>query len=185
MYWPGKGPGNTEETLKLSLTRAREQGIRYIVAASSTGRTIEALLKHEEAKSCKIVCVTYHAGFHDPGETMMSLEARRELEDAGVSVLTATHLMAGLDRALRFKFGGVYPAEIIANTLRIFGQGVKVCTEISGMALDAGMIPYGEKVVAIGGSGKGADAALIITPAHSHQFFDAKIHEIICKPGEF
>ncbi len=185
MYWQNKGPRNTEKTLKLALDKAEEQNIRHIIVASSTGRTAEALLEIANPDKYNIVCVTYHAGFNDPGKTAMSLETRRKLEDAGLAVLTTTHLMAGLDRALRFKFGGVYPAEIIANTLRIFGQGVKVCTEISGMALDAGMVPHGEKVVAIGGSGKGADAALVITPAHSHQFFDSKIHELICKPAGF
>lgn len=45
--------------------------------------------------------------------------------------------------------------EIIANTLRMFGQGVKVCVEVATMALDAGLIPYGEDVIAAGVSGVG------------------------------
>jgi hypothetical protein len=73
----------------------------------------------------------------------------------------------------------------MAQTLRMLGQGFKVCVEISGMALDAGLIPYGEEIVAIGGSAKGADTAVVITPAHSNRFFDTKINEIICKPGQF
>jgi len=93
--------------------------------------------------------------------------------------------MAGLDRAVRNKFGGVYPSEIIAQTLRMLGQGVKVCVEVAGMALDAGLIPYGVDVVSVGGTGRGADSAIVIAPAHSNQFFDTKIREIICKPREF
>ncbi len=100
-------------------------------------------------------------------------------------MLITTHLMAGLDRACRIKFGGVYPAEIIASALRIFGQGVKVCVEVAGMVLDAGLIPYGEEVVAIAGSGTGVDTAILILPAHSNNFFDTKVKEIICKPRDF
>ena len=53
------------------------------------------------------------------------------------------------------------------------------------MALDAGLVPYGEEIIAVAGSGTGADTALVITPAHSNNFFDTKVKEIICKPREF
>ena len=90
-----------------------------------------------------------------------------------------------MDRAIRNKFGGVYPAEIMAQTLRIFGQGLKVCVEVASMALDAGLIPHGADVVAVGGSAAGADTAVVILPAHSNQFFDTRVREIICKPRNF
>jgi hypothetical protein len=50
------------------------------------------------------------------------------------------------------------------------------------MALDAGLIPFGKEIVAIAGTSSGADAALILIPAHSAYFFDTKIKEIICMP---
>ncbi len=181
MYWPAKGSANTEATLEAAVRRAKELGIPRIVVASCSGKT--ALL----AAGCglEVVCVTHQAGFEKPGEDEMGEEMRRELASRGVKLLTTTHLMAGLDRALRFKFGGVYPAEIIAATLRMFGQGLKVCVEISGMACDAGLIPPGEDVVAVAGSGTGADTAVVLSPAHSQHFFDTKIREIICKPRDF
>lgn len=181
MYWPAKGPANTEVTLKLAVQRARELGISRIVVASCSGKTALLLA----GCGLEVVCVTHQAGFEKPGEDEMGEEMRRELASKGVRLLTTTHLMAGLDRALRFKFGGVYPAEIIAATLRMFGQGLKVCVEISGMACDAGLIPPGEDVVAVAGSGTGADTAVILSPAHSQHFFDTKIREIICKPRDF
>ena len=85
---------------------------------------------------------------------------------------------------MRNQFGGLYPAEIIAQALRILGQGLKVCVEISTMSLDAGLIPYGEEVVAVAGTGSGADTAVVIATAHSNRFFDTKVKEIICKPRE-
>ncbi len=180
MYWEQKGKANTAATVELALKRAKELGIKQVVVASNSGHTAEHFLD----KGLDVVCVTHHVGYIGPGEDEMSAQVRQLLAEKGVQVLTTTHLLAGVDRAVRNKFGGLYPAEIIAQSLRMLGQGVKVCTEIASMSLDAGLIPYGQEVIAVGGSGTGADTAVVIVPAHSNQFFDTKIKEIICKPRE-
>jgi hypothetical protein len=64
----------------------------------------------------------------------------------------------------------------------MFSQGVKVCVEIAVMALDSGLVPPGEKVIAIGGTGRGADTALVVVPAHSQNFLETRILELICMP---
>lgn len=53
------------------------------------------------------------------------------------------------------------------------------------MAADAGLIPVDNDVVAIAGTGRGADTALLLRPANTARFFDLKIKEIIAKPSEF
>lgn len=181
MYWEKKGPDSTEKTIKAALDRAAQLGVQNIVVASSTGATAKKLI------SCglKVVCVSYHNGFDGPGKRRIQDEDINELQENSIPVLITTHLLAGVDRAIRNKFGGVYPSEIMAQTLRMLGQGVKVCVEISGMALDAGLIPHSEEIIAIAGSGKGADTAAVIVPAHSNNFFDTKVKEIICKPRNF
>lgn len=185
MYWQDKGKKNTAETVKSAVKRAIELKINNLVVASCSGDTALSILNQTEPElKLNIVCVTHHVGFAGPGIDEMTPEIRQRLHQAGVQVLTTTHLMAGLDRAVRNKFGGVYPSEIMAQTLRMFGQGVKVCIEVAGMALDAGMIPYGEEIISLAGSGEGSDTAIVITPAHSNHFFDTKIKEIICKPRE-
>ncbi|SHI90871.1 pyruvate kinase alpha/beta domain-containing protein [Desulfofundulus thermosubterraneus] len=181
MYWSQKGPVNTNETIALAVKRARELSIDHIVVASCSGETAKKLI----GKVPYVICVTHHVGFTAPGEDEMPPGMREELAAKGVRLLTTTHLMGGLDRGVRNKFGGVYPAEIIAQTLRILGQGLKVCVEIAVMALDAGLIPAGKEVVAVAGTGTGADTAAVILPAHANHFFDTKVKEIICKPREF
>lgn len=178
MYWEKPGRENTDRTLELAVKRAKELNIRKIVVASSSGETCKKLL----GQGIDVVCVTHHAGFSGPGEDEMGTETREFLQHQGVKVLTTTHLFAGVDRAIRNKFGGVYPAEIMAQTLRIFGQGVKVAIEIACMAKDAGLVPHGEEVISIGGSAYGADAAIVILPAHSNHFFETEVREIICMP---
>ncbi|MDA8334356.1 MAG: hypothetical protein M0Z41_05060 [Peptococcaceae bacterium] len=180
MYWPEKGPVNTGPTVELALARAGELGVGHLVVASNSGQTARLLV----GKGFQVVCVTHHVGFTGPGKDEMPGEVRRELADAGVRLLTTTHLLAGVDRGVRNQFGGVYPAEIIAQSLRLLGQGLKVCVEVSVMALDAGLIPAGREVVAVAGTGAGADTAAVILPSHASHFFATRVKEIVCKPRE-
>ncbi|MBO8158093.1 pyruvate kinase alpha/beta domain-containing protein [Thermosyntropha sp.] len=183
MFFTKAGEHNTEETVKLALKKAKELGIKDIVAASCEGETIKKILAFKDS-DLNLVCVTHHTGFKEPGINEMKSEVRKELTEKGVKILTTTHLFAGVDRAIRNHFGGVYPAEIMAQTLRIFGQGVKVAVEIAVMALDAGLIPYGKEIISIGGTASGADAAIVIKPAHSNYFFNTEVKEIICMPRD-
>jgi hypothetical protein len=188
MHWPAKGPQNTGATIEAALARARELDIRRLIVASHRGHTaakLAARAAEDGPDGLEIICVTHQVGFARPGEDEMSPEMRAKLVAAGVKLLTTTHLLAGIDRALRFKFQGVYPSEIVATTLRMLGQGVKVCAEIAGMACDAGLAPPGEDVICVAGSATGADTACVVSPAHSQHFFDLKIREIICKPRDF
>ncbi len=187
MYWDNKGSENTEKTIIFALQRAEELQLSDIVVASNTGQTVLDLVNYCTSNSIdrsqmNIVCVTHQVGFKNPGEDEMGPEMRERLQKLGVKVLTTTHLLAGVDRALRYQFGGLYPAEIVAMSLRMLGQGVKVGFEIAVMALDAGLIEYGEEVIAIGGTGRGADTAIIIQPEHSSAIFKTQIKELICKP---
>jgi Uncharacterized conserved protein len=179
MYYKKKGPVNTAQTVKLALETAQENGIRHIVVASSSGKTA---LQFVNDKGVEIICVTYAYGFSVDGQPSMDDTMREQLKEKSIPVLATTHVLSGVERALSSEYGGMYPAEIMANTLRMLGQGVKVCVEISVMALDAGLIPHGERVIVVGGSGTGADTAVVITPAHAKKVFQTQIHQILCKP---
>lgn len=178
MYWKSAGPTHTEATVELALARAGELGIADIVVASCSGRTARLLA----GKAANVVCVTHVQGFAAAGENEMAAAVRSQLAAEGVKLLTTTHVLSGPERALSRRFGGTYPVEIMAHTLRMLGQGVKVCVEIAVMALDAGLIPYGREVIAIAGTAGGADTAVVIRPAHAANIFDTYIAEIICKP---
>lgn len=178
MYWKSAGAVHTEKTVELALRKAEEYGIKSIVVASNSGKTAELFAGKVE----NVVCVTHANGFKEPGVNELTLEQRKILTEKKVNILTTTHVLSGAERGISRKFGGIYPVEIIANSLRIFGQGVKVTVEIAVMALDAGLIPYGEDIIAVGGTGKGADTAVVIRPAHATNILETYIAEIICKP---
>jgi hypothetical protein len=184
MYFETEGPGNTEETIRIAVQEGRERKISHIVAASNTGETAEILAGEAEKTGYrgKLICVSHVYGFREKGTNELSDERRRALEERGIRVYTAGHVLSGAERGLSRKFHGVYPVEIIAHTLKIFGQGMKVCVEISAMALDGGLIPCGVPVIAIGGTGRGADTAVILTPAYTNAILETRVREVLCKP---
>jgi len=71
---------------------------------------------------------------------------------------------------------------MMANLLRCFCQGFKVCFEIVFMAADAGLVAGGEKVMAVAGTGRGCDTALVMQAASTQHPRRLKVHEILCKP---
>jgi hypothetical protein len=179
-YFETRGKGNTEETLSLAKSRAEELGIRNIVVASYTGYT--GALASETFKGYNLVVSAGMMGFREPNQHRMVKENYDKIEANGGKVFYHLHAFGGLGRAVKQKFGPIQVDEIIAHTLRLFSQGVKVALEISCMACDAGLIESGEECIAIGGSGGGADTAVVLLPSNTHRFFDTRVLEVICKP---
>jgi hypothetical protein len=182
MYFDKPGQVNTDETLKSAAKRSKELGINEVVVASSSGETAYKAMKAFEG--CRLTVVTYHCGFKEPFKNKMAESVRVELEDRGVRVIAGIHALSGLERSIAKKHSGSYPVLLIADTLRLFGQGTKVAVEVAVMAADAGALS-GEDIISIGGSSRGADAALVLKPAHQNNFFDLRVREIICKPKFF
>ncbi len=98
------------------------------------------------------------------------------------TVLIATHFFSGMSRAMRKKYNASSPEEIVAQALRMIGVGVKVGIECTIMAADAGLVRTDEHIIAIAGTGSGADTAIVVRPVNSQDFFDMKVREILCKP---
>ena len=180
VYFETRGKGNTEETLSLAKSRAEELGIKNIVVASYTGYT--GALASEVFKGYNLVVSAGMMGFREPNQHRMVKENRDKIEANGGKVFYHLHAFGGLGRAVKQRFGPIQVDEIIAHTLRLFSRGVKVALEISCMACDAGLIESGEECIAIGGSGSGADTAVVLLPSNTHRFFDTKVLELICKP---
>lgn len=180
MYFDNTGKENTEQTLKLAYEKAQELGIKEIVLATSTGGTAYKAL--ELCPDMKITAVSYHAGFKEPFKLSLTDETRHDLESKGVRVICATHALSGVERGISKKFPGQYPVLLAAQVLKMFGQGTKVCVEVTIMAADGGALT-GNRLIACGGSSKGCDTAVVITPATQSDFFDIKVHEIVCKPN--
>jgi len=182
VYHDTPGEVNTEATLLRAKERVKSLGIQNIVVASTSGQT--GVKACEVFKGFNLVVVRHHTGFLSPGSQQMSPENERLILASGARIVTASHAFSGVERAMRAKRDTIGPLELMADTLRIFGEGTKVCLEIAVMAADAGAIPVGTPVVVIAGTVNGADTALVVHPAHSNNFFDLYVSEIIAKPSE-
>lgn len=179
-YFKEPGRENTEKTLKSVIRRAEELGVRSIVVATTTGKT--GVMAAQLFRSKNLVVVTHSTGFVEPDHQELKPELRAKIEEAGGKILTCQHTLGGVGRAVRKKLGTYELEEIVAYTLRIFGEGTKVAVEIAIMSADAGLISTKETCISVGGTGRGADTAILLLPAHAQNFFDTRIIEYIAKP---
>jgi hypothetical protein len=180
IYFDQPGQQNTARTLEIAKQRADELGVRTILVATTRGET--GVQAAQTFQGYDVVVVTHATGFAGPNVQELTPENRAALEAAGAKILTCQHALAGISRAVRKKWGTYAIDEIVAQALRIFGQGMKVCVEIALMAADAGLVQVGEPCVAIAGTGRGADTAVVLVPANVQQFFDLRVLEVLAKP---
>ncbi len=195
-YFEKPGKEHTEETLRIAFDAAKEREIETVVVSSTTGYTAEKALELNEGYGLELIVVTHQTGYRGPGVQLLPPETRERLEKAGHRVYTGTDVLAGgveagigrqrppVTEPQTGRLPWIVPPAnvIVAHTLRLFSQGVKVCAEIAMMAADAGMVSVDGKVVCVAGSHAGADTAMVITPAHSNRIRDMRLHEILAKP---
>jgi uncharacterized protein len=180
VYFEKPGKDNTEAVFDLAKKRAAELGIKTVIVASTTGET--AVKAVDSFKGFRVIVVTHVTGSREPNVNPMSDENRRKVVSSGGIPVTAAHAFGSIDRAMRKSFNTMGLGETIASVLRTFGQGMKVVCEIALMAADAGVVRTDEEVVSIGGTGRGADTAVVLNPVNTTDFFNLKVKEIICKP---
>lgn len=183
IYFEKAGEQNTGTLLKFVKKYAKKERIQDIVIASTTGET--GVKASKILKEFNVVVVTHCFGFREPGKTELKEEFRKKILANGAKIFTGVHALSSAERAIRKDFGTIQTLELIANVLKLMGEGTKVCVEITLMAADAGLIPADKDIIAIGGTGKGADTALRIKPSNAAKFFDLKIREVIAKPCDF
>jgi hypothetical protein len=189
-YFDNPGPDNTDEVIAAASQRAKALGIKDIVLATRVGSTAMKVGEHFKGSGMNIVAITHQYGYSQPGKWLIDDEIYPKLQELGVKVATATMPFSTIGRLFRpdWKPGKYsiyqtqFPFDIVADTLRMFSQGMKVCVEIVVMAADMGLIPVDKEVVSIAGTNRGADTAAVIKPAHVHQIYDLRVLEILAKP---
>jgi len=174
VYFETAGKENTSEVLRLVKERAQARGITKVVLASTRGDTARDAASALAGSDIRLVVIPHQFGFGEQQKFPRALIS--ELERKGHSVHFSTMLFHTED------FYGVRTPRLMASVLRTFCQGIKVSVEITLMACNGGLVVPGEKVIAVAGTGAGADTAVVVTSAPSTKLADLHIHEIICKP---
>jgi hypothetical protein len=181
-YFKKKGPTNTQKALEVALEGCKEYAVNTIVVASSTGDTALRLQEMVDS-SIDIIAVTYSAGIKYTDKVETFNRRVDTLLGKGIRIVRGIHAFSGVERGLENKYkSGLTPLNIIADTLRMFGQGMKVCVEISTMAAEHGFILPDNRVVAVAGSGSGADTVVLIKPAFAARIFETRIEATLCIP---
>ncbi|MEN6442608.1 MAG: pyruvate kinase alpha/beta domain-containing protein [Methanoregula sp.] len=184
-YFDKPGKENTGDSARFAVERAQELQITTIVVASSSGETAQVFFQAVKGTGIRLVVVTHVIGFAKPGEWEFAPEIAAHLRNEGVKIITGTHALSGLERALSRspKVGGGSRTEAIAEALRrVVAVGLKVAVECVLIASDQGAIGVEDEVIAVGGTASGADTVCVIRPAHTANFFDLQVREIIAMP---
>jgi hypothetical protein len=182
VYFTDKGPNNTGRTIECAVACCREQSIAKIVVASSSGET--ALKLREMADpACEVIAVTYCAGSRFADKVEAFNANRQKAEEVGIKIVRGIHALSATERTFENKYGAkLIPLNLVSDSLRMLGQGMKVCVEVAIMAAEHGFVTPSEEIVVLGGSGSGADTAVVLRPAYAAAMFDLKIRQILCKP---
>ncbi len=177
VYFDHPGKENTAEVVRLVTDRAVSRKIKKIVIASTTGYTAGMFLKAVELKNMQLVVVPWQFSLREEGNRFPQ-DLIKELRERKHMVHFGTMLLSS---GITELYSNNTPTAL-ANILRVLGQGMKVCVEMTMMACDGGCIGMGEKVITVAGTHEGADFAVVATAAPSSKASMLRINEIICKP---
>ena len=186
-YFDTPGPANTKDAARFAVERARELKLKKIVVASSSGETAKVFFDAMKGSGISLVVVTHVMGFSKPGVWEFDERTAEELRKNGVTIVTGTHALSGLERAISRsqKLGGSSRTEAIAEALRrVVAVGLKVAVECVLIAADQGAVRIDEEVIAVGGTATGADTVCVIRPAYTASFFDLQVREIVAMPRD-
>ncbi len=176
------GKGNTDATLQIAKERALALGIKQIVVASSHGYTARKAQALFAPEGIKVVAI-YIPHSHENKGWVMSAEEKAGLEKLGVNVHTGVAALGGdVGSAFSTVRGGCTPEQIVCDTFYRFSQGMKVAVQCLLMAAEAGLLDMDQEVVAIGGTGGGADTAIVCKPAYPQTFHELEVREVLAKP---
>jgi uncharacterized protein len=180
-YFEKPGADNSPRCLEI-VQGLVEEGYSHVVVATTHGDTGLLFAKAFQGKGINLVAVTHNVGFGEPNKDDCSPETRSEMAALGARVFTGTILTRSIEAAFMKKHQGLYPTYIVAETLRVFGQGIKVTVEIVMEACDAGLVPEGVDVVVVAGTGRGADTVAVIRAHPSNRFLDVRVRQVLAKP---
>ena len=192
VYFDEPGPQNTDDVIETVAKRIEATGIGHVVVASHSGVTalkFAETFKNNKIKT-KILCVTSGPARKRKGKDWPSIsqETRKKLIDSGVVIV---------ERALNVfeelivedsRWPSLTPGHIIREVFYTLGQGFKVAVEVALMSVVSGYLEPMQEVIAVGGTGKGCDTAIIMKTVFPQTFFSSdpngrlEIREVIAMP---
>ncbi|MGB3905117.1 MAG: hypothetical protein WBB22_09355 [Anaerolineae bacterium] len=168
-YFPEYGESNTADLIDVVRERLAEGGIEALVVASTSGKTALSLARKVRPESdAPIVCVSDPPwAKYYPGITQ---ENRQALEELQVEIVDRVPYASHSHSVGPCKnmYGAPDLRVMIFDAFRLIGgQGLKVAMEVGMMATDGGRVKPGAHILCVGGTGTGADCAIVMKAGFS------------------
>ncbi len=173
LYFDKGGPEHTGATVEAVKARIPELQPEAVIVASTTGKTGLEMAQALESTNTPVIIVPFQGGTKAAQQYgQPDPEIKAQCECLGAQFLPDTPICRLLDE----------DRPDIVNAWRVLGQGFKVALQVASMCVDTALIESSAKVVAIGGTGNGADTAVALTIRGYEDVLKSKINEIIAIP---
>jgi len=194
IYFESPGPPNTDKVVEAVKERLKEGDIKHVVVASISGGTALKVAEDLQDMAVSVVCVSgcpswlVMSGVEYP---FVRGETRKKLERLNVSIVDKTpSTLSGdtIDYGIA-RYGYIPASWVMAETLEaVGGYGLKTAVEAILMATDCAAVPPSTNVIALAGTDKGADTAIVAKSAFSPWVFSSdsarrfQVFEIFAMP---
>jgi len=188
-YFDEPGPKNTDDVVEAVVKRVGETKIRCVIVASHSGETALKFAKALKGRA-SVVCVSPAPSRRERGREWPSVKAeiRKELESLGVLIVErAPYVME--DSVVEFaRWTVLTPDRFVREVLYCLGSGFKVAVQVTFMAVSSGYVDPHQDVIAVGGTGKGADTAIVLKSTHPEFLFAEdpekrlEVREVVAMP---
>lgn len=188
-YFDEPGEENTQLVIEAVSWRLEAGGIKKVIVASTSGETATQFARSLKGKA-ELLCVSEAPYRREWGEEWPCIkqEFRQELERLGVTIIDKAPYVFHNSVLETAHWSGAFPERLVKETLYCFGQGMKVAVEVVLIGVSCGYVTPYEDVISVGGSGKGADTAIMLRATYPACLFDKdpakrlEIREIIAMP---
>jgi len=194
LYFEKLGPENTDSVVQTVKERVKEGDIKHVVVASISGRTALKFAEELKDTNVSVVCVSGYAGWlvqYGIEYPFVRGEVREKLERLKVPIVDKTpSAFSGdtIDYGLA-RYGYIPPSWVASETLQALGgYGLKTAVEVLLMATDCCALPPLVDVIAVAGTGEGADTAIVARSTFSTWMFSSdsakrfQVLEILAMP---
>lgn len=169
VYFREPGPKNTSSVIQVLAQRMKKTGPKTVVVASTSGATGKEFAESLTGRA-RVVAISHR-------EMEPQLKARiRELGGTAMDRTNTPLSTADMND--------------VKNTLKILGQGFKVAVEVAVIATEMKLIKPYVDILAVGGSGKGADTAIVVRSTTTNEMFSEdpskklEVREIVAIPTQ-
>jgi hypothetical protein len=185
------GRHNTPKVVEAVLRRLDDADLSTVVVASTTGYTASQFADALQGRDdITLISVGETPLIREWGAEwpVLSAETKQALEARGVVVADRIPYLLHSSVLDTSVWKAPSAEEIFRESLYAFGQGLKVAVEVVLIAVASGFLEPYQDVIAVGGTSRGADTAIVVRATFPNHVFsqDAgkrlRIHEVLCKP---